>query len=434
MRALSFRNGLLFVALLLCTLTSHGPYVVMAGILLLCACCLNTADARELLFSQRYQAGIWIGASIIAAFYLWYLMVPHANTSRDLEASANNNFMFLILVLLFLAALAALIETRLDEVTSIVSGLLVLHSAALLLQTVVLLATNQYIDFIKPITGEASRYLNYQTVNPIFAYRPTGLYVEPSTFGAAVGALAVGYILLSRARGRTPSLLPIALTVVAMLTTQSAAAVVQTGALVAAVVITHKPQAKAWAAVALALLAIASPGLISAYLDSFMLKFNADSGMRFALVSYAFDFRRGWDFLFGYGPFSLEYDLYDLAARGNGSAAVASLNDSGLLNFFIVKFGIAGLAIPVAIFARMRKDIGTICLFCLLMTTKLSYTTPLLYIGLLPLVMRMRMRDSTFIATTPDALDDPQDTDADHFDEPAHTGPRAGDNPWLRSS
>ncbi|MFL9922558.1 hypothetical protein PQR75_46555 [Paraburkholderia fungorum] len=429
MRSLTFHRGFLFVALLLCSLTSHGPYVVMAGILLLCACCLTTSDARELLFSQRYMIFVWLSAAITTACFLWYLAVLHSNTSQELETSATNNFIFLLLVVMFLAAFTALIETRLDEVAGIVSTLLVLHCAALILQTVVLIATKQYIDLVKPITGEASRYHNFQTVNPMFAFRPTGLYVEPSTFGAAVAAMAVGYILLSRARGRMPSLPPVALAVVAMLITQSAAAIVQAGVLIVAVMITHGRRAKAWVAVVLALLAVASPGLISAYLDSFLLKFNADSGLRFGLLSYLFDQRQGWDFLFGYGPFSLEYDLYNLAA-GNGRTNVASLNDSGLLAFFIVKFGVAGLAIPAAILLRIRKDVGTVCLFGLLMTTKLSYMMPVLYFGLLPLIMRLGAPPR--VAATP--VQSADQDDAPPGDDPPRDRLPLNDKPWARSS
>jgi hypothetical protein len=391
MRLLTFHRAFLFIALLLCSLTSHGPYVVMTGILLLYAYCLHAPDVREVLFSPRYVAFLALSATIITACYLWYLAVPHANASQNLEKSANNNFIFLLLVLMFLASFAALIEARLNEVATMLSALLVLNCAALLLQTATLLVARQYIDFIKPITGEASRYFNYESVNPIFAFRPTGLYVEPSTFAAAVGAMAVGYVLVSRACGRTPSLLPVALTVVSMLITQSAAAVVQTAVLIAALMVGHmRPSSRAWAAVVVVMIAAASPGLIPAYFNSFLLKFNSDSGLRFALVSYVFHLRHGWDYVFGYGPFSLEYDLFNLAgAKDSTTPAVASLNDAGLLNFFVVQFGVAGLAIPVAIFLRIRKDLATVCFFGLLMTTKLSFTAPVLYFGVLPLILRL---------------------------------------------
>jgi hypothetical protein len=404
MRPPAIYRSLLFIALLLCSLTSHGPYVVMTGILLLGTLCLSDAKAREALFNPRCVVFLSISATLITACYLWYLAVPHANAALELEKSSTNNFIFFLLDLVFLASFAALIAAHIGEVTTIVSRLLVLNCAALLLQTATLLISGQYIDFIKPITGEASRYLNYASVNPVFLFRPTGLYVEPSTFSAAVGAMAIGYILLSRASGKTPALLPIALTVVSMLITQSAAAVVQTVVLSAAVMLTHSRRTRAWAAGMFVLIALASPGLIAAYVNSFMLKFNADSGLRFHLLSYVYELRHGWDYLVGYGPFSLEYDLYDLSEpRGNLGPVIASLNDAGLLNFFVVQFGIIGLAFPAAMFLRMKKDVANVCFFGILMSAKLSYTAPLLYFGLLPLLLRLGTPPSA--AVTPESAE-----------------------------
>jgi hypothetical protein len=253
-----------------------------------------------------------------------------------------------------------------------------------------LLATKHYVDFVEPVTGEKSRYLNYASVNPIFSYRPTGLYVEPSTYSAAVGAMAVGYILLCRAKGIRPAKMPVILAIVSMLVTQSAAAVIQAIILLVAVVLVQSRNIRMWWVTALALLLIASPGVIAAYFDSFMLKFNTDSGIRYALVQYVFELRHGWDFVFGYGPFGLENKLYRLADDGVGTPTVASLNDAGLLNFFLVKFGMAGFLIPIGIFWSMRKDVAGILFFAMLMSVKLSYMNPVLYFGLLPLVLRLR--------------------------------------------
>jgi hypothetical protein len=186
-------------------------------------------------------------------------------------------------------------------------------------------------------------------------------------------------------------MLPIGLTVISMLITQSAAAVVQAAVLIAAVMLTYRRHLpRSWTVVVLVILA-SSPGVIAAYLNSFLLKFNADSHLRVALLSYVYEIRNGWDYVFGYGPFSLESDLWNLAnpRSAEESSSVASLNDSGLLNFFVVQFGVVGLAIPFAIFLRMRKDISTVCFLGLLMSSKLPYTAPVIYFGLLPIILRL---------------------------------------------
>jgi hypothetical protein len=390
----SFESCAVFVALLIASLTSHQAYVEMLGILLLFGTCMLIPDAREVFFSKTSLIWTFSAGAVVTASYLWFLLSPQTHIAAALIKSANNNYMFLMLVVLFLTSLSALITARIETVTSVLAALLTLNGAVLLMQTASLLATKQYIDFVKPVTGEPSRYLNYATVNPVFAYRPTGLYVEPSTYSAAVAAMAVGYILLCRAQGFKPARIPVILAIVSMLITQSAAAVVQALILLVAVVLLQNRSAKMWWAVLLGILVMASPGVIAAYFDSFMLKMDADSGIRLALVKFVFESRRGWDFLFGFGPFGLENDLYRLADDGAINPQVSSLNDAGLLNYFIVKFGMAGFLIPIVLFCRIRKDVAGILFMAMLMSVKLSFTNPILYFGLLPLVMRLPERNA----------------------------------------
>jgi hypothetical protein len=266
--------------------------------------------------------------------------------------------------------------------------LIVINDLILLLQTVSLAVANKYIDFVEPVTGEASRFHNYENFNPVFAYRPTGLYVEPSTFSASVGAMAIGYVILCRARGRQANLWPLLLTIAAMLITQSTAATIQCLVLMFAVLLMQKRSVQIWGAIFCAVLMLAAPALLSVYFGNFITKMDESSGIRLMLLEYIYHTRSGWDLLFGYGPFTLEEPLYHMANPG-GEFQVASLNDAGLLHYFVVRFGLIGLAIPAAMFIRMRKDLSSILFFAVLLSSKLSYAFPVLYLGLLPLLMRL---------------------------------------------
>jgi hypothetical protein len=119
-----------------------------------------------------------------------------------------------------------------------------------------------------------------------------------------------------------------------------------------------------------------------------MMKMDDSSGIRLALLDYIYHTRTGWDLLLGFGPFSLENPLYRMA-NPEGQFQVASLNDAGLLHYFVVQFGLVGLAFPVVIFIRMRKDVTSILFFAVLVSSKLSYTFPVLFFGLLPMLMRL---------------------------------------------
>jgi hypothetical protein len=372
---------------LVASLNSDRAYVEMAGVISLWLCCMATSKSRETFFSIPYLCFLFSATSIITTLYLWFILTPHTGIAPDLEKSAGNNYIFLLVVVLFVVSLRALIASHIQRVSAALAMLITANSAILFIQTITLVATKHYIDFVKPVTGESSRYLNYESVNPIFAYRPTGLYVEPSTFSAAVAVMTIGYILLSRARASQPAKLPILLAVTAMLVTQSAAAVVQAGILLIGAFAIQKSNTKLWWGIALALAILIFPGLIAAYFDSFVLKFDADSGIRMGLVSYIFKIRQGWDFVFGFGPFSLESDLYNLASSTD-VPKVSSLNDAGLFNFFVTKFGISGLLIPIWIFSRMKRDLAGMLFFALIMSCKISYADPVLFLGLLPLISR----------------------------------------------
>lgn len=382
------RLSFLLLALLLASSVSHGAYVQMAGIVLLCAYCLCLPDIRMEFLKRSNVLRVVSALIVVTLFFLYFLFFPPLNGAPELEKSAFNNYLFLILIALFIMCLAALITRRLGEFSFALATLMVINDLILLMQTVCLVVTNTYIDFVEPITGEASRFHNYENLNPVFAFRPTGLYVEPSTFSAAVGAMAIGYVLLCRARGRQANPWALLLTIVAMLITQSTAATVQCLVLMFAVLLMQKKSVQIWGAVLCGVFVLAAPAFLSAYYGNFMMKMDESSGIRLSLLDYIYHTRNGWDLLFGYGPFTLEESLYHSANPG-GEFQVASLNDAGLLHYFVVRFGLIGLAIPAAMFIRMRKDLSSLLFFAVLLSSKLSYAYPVLYVGLLPLLMRL---------------------------------------------
>jgi hypothetical protein len=382
------RLTFLFSALLLSSLVSHGPYVQMAGILLLCGFCLCLESTRTEMVKPVSLLWMIVALLVITSCFLYFIFFPAPNGAPELEKSAFNNYLFLVLVTFFVMCVCALMVRQLSDLIFALAGLIVVNDLILLVQTACLIATNTYIDLVEPVTGEPSRFHNYESLNPVFAYRPTGLFVEPSTFSAVVAVMTVGYVLLCRARASAPRALPLVLTLVAMLVTQSTAATVQCGVLLIAVLWTQKKSTRVLAGVIGVIVLMASPSLLQAYFDSFAMKMDETSAIRLGLLNYIYHVRSGWDWLVGYGPFTLEGSLYHLA-NPNGGLQVASLNDAGLFHYFVVRFGILGLAIPALIFVRMRKDVAHVLFFALIMSLKLSYTSPVLFLGLLPLLMRL---------------------------------------------
>lgn len=384
----SFRLAFLFAGLFVSSLYNQGAYVQMAGILLLCLACLIDRDAREEILTHRSLLLSFASVGVITGCFLYFLFFPNPAGAPELEKSAFNNYLFLILVVFFVICLISLIKTEIRRLTLTLAALLILNDLILFLQTALLAVSQKYIDFVEPFTGEASRYHNYADLNPVFAFRPTGLYIEPSTFSAAVGAMAIGYVLLCRGQGRQPSLWPLLMTIAAMLITQSTAATIQCLILMFAVLLMQKKSVQIWAAVLLGVSLLAAPALLSAYYGNFIMKMDESSGIRLSLLDYIYHTRRGWDLVFGMGPFDLEETLYHMANPG-GQFQVASLNDAGLLQYFVVRFGLAGLVFPLAMLIRIRKDLTSLLFFAVLLSSKLSYAFPVIYLGLLPLLMRL---------------------------------------------
>jgi len=192
---------------------------------------------------------------------------------------------------------------------------------------------------------------------------------------------------LSRAQNREPHFLPVILSIVAMLITQSTAATIQCAVLLVAFTANRMKSTRIIIALMLVGALVTVPSFLEAYLNSFTTKMNESSELRLSLMDYIYNGRTGWDWLLGHGPFALEDSLYRLT-RTDGAFQVASLNDAGLLQYFVVRFGMLGFVIPILFFIRIKKDLSHLLFFLVLMSVKISYADPILYVGLLPLLLR----------------------------------------------
>jgi hypothetical protein len=385
------RLPLLFLGLTLASLISDGAYVQMVGVIVLFIYCVTGTRLRRTLLERNTVVAAIAAMGIVTAFFLYFIAFTPENCAPELVKSGVNNYIFLCLVTLFVVCFYTVIRTEPESAISALSALIIFNALVLLLQTVVLIATNTYIDLVEPVTGELSRYHNYENLNPVFAYRPTGLFVEPSTFSAVVAVLTIGYVLLSRAQNREPHFLPVILSIIAMLITQSTAATIQCAVLLVAFTANRMKSTRIVIAVMLLLAIVTVPSFLEAYLNSFTTKMNESSELRLSLMDYIYNGRRGWDWMLGYGPFALEDSLYRLT-KTNNAFQVASLNDAGLLQYFVVRFGMVGFIIPLLFFIRIKKDLSHLLFLVVLLSVKISYADPVLYIGLLPLLLRPTKR------------------------------------------
>lgn len=357
----------------------------MMGIIITCGY-VYVASARTVKMIRRSTIFYFLGWFVaLTVCYIYFVLNWNPQVAKVQEDAAGNNYLFWVLVIVFVFALRWLIRERPVQLAAALKWLLLAHCAAIFLQTIGLLLTGKYLDFVAPFTGELSRYNNYENLNPVFAYRPTGLYVEPSNFSAAIVAMLIGYMLLTRSQGLPQSKLLILVSIVGMFITQSTAGVIQAVMMLVALFSMQGRKAKLWMSIALVIILTVGSAFIGAYFDSFVTKWNASAGLRFGLLDYIYNVRRGTDFWFGFGPFGIEDTLYQM--QTSDQSQVASTNDSGLFNFFVVHFGILGIIFPALIFIKIEKTIANIILLSVLLSSKLSYTHPVLYFGLMPLML-----------------------------------------------
>lgn len=388
----------IFVGTFVASLYSHGPYIEMAGMLIIIMYVgLRTLQLGKLRASSVQLAAAWL--CIISAFFTYFVFSGDLSIAKAHRESAFTNYIFMCVLVVFVASLRSLLYFEPSTMRMVLRWIILANCFAIFAQTAWLVVFGSYIDLVQPITGEASRYLNYEGLNPFFSYRPTGFFTEPSNASAVILVLLIGYLLTVTRLNEKPSRIVMTLCVVAMLATQSTAGVIQAIALIGVLFLAQGRRGRFAMSILLAVGFAAGSTLVAAYFGSFMEKWGESSEIRFALLNYIYGERTGLDFIFGHGPFGYEQTLFDMAQLEQSQTA--SVNDAGLLNFLVVQFGICGLLIVAAIFVKMKKSLATALMLGVIMSTKLSYMYPVLYCGLLPLVMREpRMRRNDLINST----------------------------------
>lgn len=377
---------ILTAGLFISSLFTHGPLIELLGMVMTFLYCVALNSSRRDLLNPSTAAQIFWAFAVVTAFFLWFIMSARSDVPAEAQEAAPNNYRFFLIFVIYVFSLKSLLKKLPNHVVIALKYVIVLHDIILLVQTAVMMATGYFLDFVSPFTGEESRYQINDTLNPIFSFRPTGMFLEPSHFSATLCVIAIGYIVLCETLGHRSSKAVLFLTAFCIFVTQSTAGVVQGLLLLASIVLLQSRSGRVWTLLAALIGVVGFSGILIQYFDSFFMKFHETADIRVELLNYIYNTRTGWDFIAGFGPFGIDSALWRMATVGK-DAQVASLNDAGLMNYFVVQFGVVGLIIPILMFIRVEKNLTYILFLSLLLTTKLSYVHPVLYFGLLPLLM-----------------------------------------------
>ncbi|EHH8678328.1 hypothetical protein J4Q07_004660, partial [Escherichia coli] len=117
---------------------------------------------------------------------------------EKVEAFWGNYFSYLALIMFIVMYIQIASNKNIySKLYNAIKYVIIVHVLIITLQGIVFYTTGTYIDFVEPFTGEASRYENYLESASFAKIRFTGLYVEPSTYAAAIVTLVLTKSILA---------------------------------------------------------------------------------------------------------------------------------------------------------------------------------------------------------------------------------------------
>lgn len=364
---------LLFTGIFLTSLLSHGPISWLFSAILLSTFLVVTKNTDLNKGLKQYL----IVSIIVCIYGLKYILWDTYFVPDIYDASFINNFLlFAVICLLWWNYITLFSNESLStKVHSVVKLVLYLHLILIIMQLCLYIFFGFYFDFVEPFTGEVSRndfFLNsYREIGYI---RPTGFFVEPSTFTASVICLLAIHIIHNDFEFDKLIVISLVTIIISFSTVGILAALLLTCLLL---IISFRRYFKLILSVAFVLLC-SSAIWHEVFFDIVQMqvsKFQRGSGMRTGLLSFFFE-RDGIHFLTGYGPFGVEEQLSNAVSSGQGVRSFASMNDSGNLVFLLLRFGLIG-GVLFFILILLQSSFRNMVLFIIVSLTKVSILHPI---------------------------------------------------------
>lgn len=244
-----------------------------------------------------------------------------------------------------------------NKLYKIIGLVLKFHVALFFLQFVLVYISGYYLDVLSWFSDETSRY-TWGVSIPLIGqtYRPTGAYVEPSTyFAMLMPFLILRYLISSRIE------IIDKLAIVTFILTLSFASIAIT-IIFLILVYTKKSTLTKYAPIIIISLIIIIPSAFYLYLLRTSGDYNA-LGLRMNLIDIVFN-QNYLSLIFGNGPAGLPKFLSYLYNEGTSwvQEGIAPINDSGLIFYFIVKFGFVGVLL--CIFRIFKQSYSKRYFFC----------------------------------------------------------------------
>lgn len=308
--------------------------------------------------------------SIVMTIFLGFIyFVPILFFKTNIANYLYKDFVFSISFKLLVAfAILSSIENNLAQFKKLLVAVLAVHVSFFILQFVIVYLTGHYIDPLYLFTGESQRYESLISL-PIIGdiYRPTGFYVEPSTFATYL----LWFLALKLNFDDKATKFSYIICIVAISTLSLAAMVYATLFLI---VLYYTSSSKKYNKIILTFVFMLLPILFS-YIFSARLSALNGSGESLRANLNDLVFNQGIiDILFGNGIYGLPDKVANLRTGSDlWRLGIAALNDNGLWLFLIIKIGLVGLIITIFVFCSLLRRPRDCILFFILLMTKISF-------------------------------------------------------------
>lgn len=375
---------ILALSFFLLSLTSHTTFVYIPALALLI---IYSILSRSLFPITKNNLLSFFAFFVFIFSSALYFKTLSNNISDASEASFYNNLLFSFILFFCVLILAKIFNNKNchNDASFAIKFILLVHVSVFLVQFVVVYSTGEYIDLIKPVTGEDSRYLNYimsGSMSDMLLYRVTGMYIEPSTYASAMTCM----IMAGVAMGVNRKIILFSL--LTLLLNFSTIGVILFAMVTASIFIRNISMRFIIASLLVVSFLVAiNYEIIFKFIDDFMFKLSVTSGSRFKLMEYIY-LDHGLIRVLGSGFFNIPKDL--LAEISSGDYTIAAINDAGLFSFLVLRFGILVVAPVIYVFSKMRDIRLKFLLICILIS-KMSFLFPIIYI---PIIAAWKRKNS----------------------------------------
>ncbi|MBW7470447.1 hypothetical protein [Marinobacter sp. F4218] len=375
MKAINFKNSLLFLSFFSLILINHTIYAWSLGLGLL------------LIFIIIYRVPISKKASVQGFIFFTLILVSALRFQVFLIDDAlpifSDAFLgkvsgLVLCVLIFVALRSLLASKERRSVFRLLKPLLTFHVSVFYLQFFTYFLSGYYIDFLTPFTGDTSRYLSFDSsLGGVGSFRPTGFFAEPSNYFMCVLAL-LSLILVHEGFEKNKKLFTVSL--LSMYLSFSTAAVIIATLFLGYYLYVQRLKIRTYIGIAFVsmIIFIFNASTIETLYQSQVDKADRSSASRFKLIELVLERENPINIIFGGGIFLVDSKIYDSATSKDFGSKAAAINDSGLIVFMWIQFGYMGFFIFLY-FCMKEREAGRhrLSLFLLLSLTKISLFYPL---------------------------------------------------------